>query len=174
MGFFSGTRFIKSQCAGYLRSHLFLVVLLPGVPKPGVFWVLTPPLFWAYNPHFLEGLKNGSWREAQQKLGELEKNLGGNKIFREGKKFQGEKIFRGRKNGGLSKKKEKKNVIKKNQVKQSKKKVELTAKSMKFEQFFVQTLYSKIDISHKKMDQLVGFLLHPPLSEIGKKKQEKC
>ena len=40
---------------------------------------------------------------------------------------------------------------------------------MKFEHFFVQTLYSKIDISHKKMDQLVGFLLHPPLSEIGKK-----
>ena len=47
--------------------------------------------------------------------------------------------------------------------------VELTAKSMKFEHFFVQTLYSKIDISHNKMDQLVGFLLHPPLSEIGKK-----
>ena len=40
---------------------------------------------------------------------------------------------------------------------------------MKFEHFFVQTLYSKIDISHKKMDQLVGFLLNPPLSEIGKK-----
>ena len=40
---------------------------------------------------------------------------------------------------------------------------------MKFEHFFVQTLYSKIDISRKKMDQLVGFLLHPPLSEIGKK-----
>ena len=44
---------------------------------------------------------------------------------------------------------------------------------MKFEQFFVQTLYSKIDISHKKMDQLVGFLLHPPLSEIGKKRYIK-
>ena len=37
-------------------------------------------------PHFLEGLKNGSWREAQQKLRELEKNLGGKKIFRGGKK----------------------------------------------------------------------------------------
>ena len=49
------------------------------------------------------------------------------------------------------------------------KKVELTAKSMKFEHFFIQTLHSKIDILHKKMDQLVGFLLHPPLSEIGKK-----
>ena len=45
----------------------------------------------------------------------------------------------------------------------------LTAKSMKFEHFFVQTLHSKIDISHKKMDQLVGFLLRPPLSEICKK-----
>ena len=34
---------------------------------------------------------------------------------------------------------------------------------------FVQTLHSKIDTSHPKMDQLVGFLLHPPLSEIAKK-----
>ena len=40
---------------------------------------------------------------------------------------------------------------------------------MKFEHFFIQTLYSKINISHKKMDQLVGFMLHLPLSEIGKK-----
>ena len=42
-------------------------------------------------------------------------------------------------------------------------------KNGKFEHFFVQTLHSKIDISHKKMDHLVDFLLHPPLSEIGKK-----
>ena len=35
--------------------------------------------------------------------------------------------------------------------------------------FFAQSLHSKIDISHKEMDQLVAFLLHPPLSEIGKK-----
>ena len=34
--------------------------------------------------HFLKRLKNGSWREAQQKLEGLEKNLGGKKIFREG------------------------------------------------------------------------------------------
>ena len=26
-----------------------------------------------------------------------------------------------------------------------------------------------MDMSHQKMDQLVGFLLHPPLSEIAKK-----
>ena len=71
---------------------------------------------------------------------------------------------------GVEQKKQKK-VIKKfrgNGVK----KVELTAKSMKFEHFFVQTLHSKIDTSHKKMDQLVGFLLHPPLSEIGKKNRK--
>ena len=79
-----------------------------GAEAGGILGVNTPPppLFWAYNPHFLEGLKNGSWREAQQKLGELENNLGGKKIlgggeiFRRAKKFLG-----GRKNGGLSKKK---------------------------------------------------------------------
>ena len=47
--------------------------------------------------------------------------------------------------------------------------VELTAKSMKFEHFFVQTLYSKINISHKKVDQLVGFLLHPNFLKLAKK-----
>ena len=31
------------------------------------------------------------------------------------------------------------------------------------------TIHSKIDISHPKMGQLVGFLLHPPLPEISKK-----
>ena len=40
---------------------------------------------------------------------------------------------------------------------------------MKFEHFFVQTLYSKIDISNKKMDQLVGFLLHPHFLKLAKK-----
>ena len=45
----------------------------------------------------------------------------------------------------------------------------MAPKNGKFEHFFVQTLHPKIDISHTKMDQLVGFLLQPPLTEIGKK-----
>ena len=101
--------YVILACIQYIHCvHMYIVrIYVIRVPKPGVFWVLTPPLFWAYNPHFLEGLKNGSWREAQQKLGELEKNLGGKKIFRRDKKFLGgkkffggQKIFRGRKNGG--------------------------------------------------------------------------
>ena len=49
--------------------------------------------------------------------------------------------------------------------------VELTAKSMKFEHFFVQTLYSKINLSHKKMDQLVGFLLHLHFLKLAKNRK---
>ena len=59
------------------------------------------------------------------------------------------------------------------------KKLELAAKSGKrrswhpkkarFVHLNVQTLHPKINTSYPKMDQLVGFLLHPPLSEIAKK-----
>ena len=45
------------------------------------------------------------------------------------------------------------------------KEIELTAKSAKS----AQSLHSKIDISRQRMDQLVGFMLRPPLSEIAKK-----
>ena len=56
--------------------------------------------------------------------------------------------------------KNKKKVIKKfrgNGVK----KVELTVKSMKFEHFFVQTLHSKIDTSHKKWINWSAFCYTP-------------
>ena len=46
-----------------------------GVPKPGGFWVLTPPTF-------LEGLKNWSWRGNVAKIrGAREKFLGRVKNF---------------------------------------------------------------------------------------------
>ena len=50
--------------------------------EPGVFWVLTPPLFWAYAPHFLDRLK--IWeleRERSKNDGRIEKNFGGKKYL---------------------------------------------------------------------------------------------
>ena len=45
-------------------------------------------------------------------------------------------------------------------------KVELTAKSMKFEHFFVQTLHSKIDVSHKKNVSIGRLFVTPPTFKV--------
>ena len=45
----------------------------------------------------------------------------------------------------------------------------MASENANFERFFVQTLHWKIDMSHQKMDQLIGFLSHLPLYEIAKK-----
>ena len=52
------------------------------MPKPGVFWVLTPPTFLGLHPHFLEGLKKWELeRERSKNDGGIEKNLGGKKFL---------------------------------------------------------------------------------------------
>ena len=88
-----------------LTLTVFQAIVIPapiyvsrGAEAGDILGVNTPPLFWAYNPHFLEGLKNGSWRGSAAKIRGNKKDLGGKKIFRSGKKF-----FRGlneRKMGG--------------------------------------------------------------------------
>ena len=50
-----------------------------GVPKPGVFWVLSPHFFGLTAPTFWRDLKMGAGEGAQQKLGGLEKSLVGKK-----------------------------------------------------------------------------------------------
>ena len=63
-----------------------------GVPKPGVFWVLTPPLFGSYTPHFLEDPKKWKLERAGKIFYAVKKILGAEKIFRGCKmKGKGEK-----------------------------------------------------------------------------------
>ena len=58
------------------------IQILAGMPKPGVFWVLTPPNFFGFTtPTFWRYLRMGAGEGVQQKLGGLEKNLEGKKIF---------------------------------------------------------------------------------------------
>ena len=66
-----------------------------GAEAGGILGVNTPHFFGLSTPTFWRDLKMGAGEGAQQKLGGLEKNLGGKKILGVHKKFRGgKKIFR--------------------------------------------------------------------------------